>query len=271
MPSRIVNRAVVAAARKPYCEYTGRAGWTEVHHIRPRGAGGGDVAENLVSLHPEVHRLVHDGKVNRYALVLVVARREKLNPEEVCARIGLPVPEAWPEWEPPDPPSLEEVLQAVVSLDQEADEAKWLQGEILASLLECGLTKGWLASQLNRSRAFIHKRVLTWRAFPEEGSREPALWWEHHWLAARTDDPKGWLARAAEEGWSTREMARAIRESLDPGAAKDEDERRMTAARRLYSEVEELVAGGGPAAEWLREKLLDLLEPPAAVRKGSAA
>jgi len=42
----------------PWCEVCGSP-WIHVHHIRSRGAGGDDEAENLMSLCPEHHTEYH--------------------------------------------------------------------------------------------------------------------------------------------------------------------------------------------------------------------
>ena|GEM_PF-408853 len=258
-PVRVRNPKAVSLVRKPYCELTGRPCYPHFHHIKCRSQGGGDIPENLICLAPEVHAAVHAGKIDRYILVLVVARREKLAPEDVCARIGIPVPPVWPEWEPPETPSLEEVLQVVLSLEEHQDDAKWLQGELLAALMDAGATKKWLATQLRRSVSYIKKRVKTWRAFPDESLRVPELTWEHHRVAASTDDPRGWLERAADEGWSTRDLQLAIARERDPAKAGDAEERRQREAERLLDKVLKFLEEGGPQAKWLRERLLEEL------------
>ena len=74
---RIVNRKAVEQARQSFCELCGRPGPVHVHHIKSRGAGGGDVPENLISLCPECHAEVHAGLIPKAKLVRIAVRREQ--------------------------------------------------------------------------------------------------------------------------------------------------------------------------------------------------
>jgi len=52
----------------------------EVHHIKSRGAGGDDVAENLITLcvgptANDCHGKVHRGEISRETLREIIARR----------------------------------------------------------------------------------------------------------------------------------------------------------------------------------------------------
>lgn len=64
-PTRVKDRRAIELARRDWCELCGRPGAVHVHHIRSRGAGGDDVLENLISLCPECHDLVHRGRIPR--------------------------------------------------------------------------------------------------------------------------------------------------------------------------------------------------------------
>ncbi|RJX18223.1 MAG: hypothetical protein C4570_07220 [Ammonifex sp.] len=256
---RLKNASAIEAARKPYCEYSGRPGYSHTHHVRPKSLGGDDIPENLISLNPEVHQAVHDGKIDRRQLILIVAHREKLSPEEVCERIGEPVPSEWPDYAPPDPPSWEEILQLLLSLEEAQDDCKWHQGEILASLVECGVSQRAVASEIGKSASYVRERVKTWRAFPEEGTRVRELSWQHHRIAAKTDDPQDWIAKASDNGWSTRDFERAIKEARNPSSALTQEEKELKQAEALFAKLEEAVAKGGPAGKWLLEKMENLL------------
>jgi len=51
-PHRITSKAAIGKARKDYCELCDRRGFVHVHHIKSKGSGGNDEADNLVSLCP---------------------------------------------------------------------------------------------------------------------------------------------------------------------------------------------------------------------------
>ena len=75
-PRRIRDPAAIAEARKPWCEYCGRWGLMEIHHVKSRGSGGHDVAENLVNLCVGCHKRVHNGQIPRRNIECIVRRRE---------------------------------------------------------------------------------------------------------------------------------------------------------------------------------------------------
>lgn len=60
-PERVVNKALINSYRGKSCALCGKNEGTVGHHIKTRGAGGGDVRENLVPLcvshHAEVHNI----------------------------------------------------------------------------------------------------------------------------------------------------------------------------------------------------------------------
>ena len=47
----------------------------------------------------------------------------------------------------------------------------------------------------------------------EIGERSPNLSHHHHTVAAKTDDPHGWIQKAKDNEWSTRELEAAIKEA----------------------------------------------------------
>lgn len=269
--NRVKSPSAIEAARKHYCEYSGRTGFVHVHHVRPRSLGGEDIPENLISLSPEVHQAVHDGKVDRRVLILIVARRENLTPKEVCARIGEPVPSDWPDFEPPGEVSWEEAIQLAVSLEEAVDDCKWRQGEIFAALVDAGATQRQVASEIGKSGSYVRERIKTWRAFPEEDTRVRDLSWQHHRIAAKTDDPQKWIAKASDNGWSTRDLERAVKEARSPGSALTQEEKELKQAEALFANLEEVVAKGGPAGKWLLEKTENLLYELGVLKKGARA
>lgn len=75
-PHRIVDPQAIKTARKPYCEYCRKWGYTEAHHIKTRGSGGDDVPSNLVGLCRECHDKAHRGLISKERLREIVGRRE---------------------------------------------------------------------------------------------------------------------------------------------------------------------------------------------------
>ncbi len=247
-----------------YCEYCGKPGYVEVHHIKSRGSGGSDHPLNLIKLCVAHHREAQEYRIDKYVLVALVARRESVTPEEVCKAIGLPVPEEFPS--PPErqpEPTLEELIQACISLKEEAEEIKWVKAQLLYAILTTGVTASWVASQINASASWVRKLVKTYRAFPSEDMRVPEVGFEMHYIAAMSPDPAGYLARAADEGLSTRQLRKLIKEETASDEMKsiieEEEEKEMREARRVLMDAEEVISKGGPAAEWLRNELKDLV------------
>ena len=66
-PKRIKNKN--ALARRGYCQLCGRGGYTEMHHIKSRGSGGDDVAENLIECCLPHHRAIHQGLISKAELL----------------------------------------------------------------------------------------------------------------------------------------------------------------------------------------------------------
>jgi len=79
---RIVDRLAVLRVRvyaKNICEYSGKYGDIEVHHIVSRGAGGDDVEENLIALNYEVHNLAQEYQIEPARLKEIAqARADKI-------------------------------------------------------------------------------------------------------------------------------------------------------------------------------------------------
>lgn len=83
-PVRIKNPNAISAARKKYCELCGVPVHPEqihVHHIKSRGSGGHDQADNLISLCWRCHLKVHEGRIGRARLFSCVQGREPLGPK----------------------------------------------------------------------------------------------------------------------------------------------------------------------------------------------
>lgn len=74
-----------AAAECEWCGERNR-GRLDPHHLFGRGVGGGtrlDVRINLVALCRQCHGKLHNGNIERAALLMVVAKREQMTVDAV--------------------------------------------------------------------------------------------------------------------------------------------------------------------------------------------
>lgn len=72
--SRIVNPKVYEEVHLDYCEYCGKAGRTEKHHIIFRSHGGPDEEWNIVNLCRKCHRRAH-GTIEPKLTIKDIVRR----------------------------------------------------------------------------------------------------------------------------------------------------------------------------------------------------
>ncbi|MGI9951325.1 HNH endonuclease signature motif containing protein [Moorellaceae bacterium AZ2] len=256
---RIEDPKAVKAARKPYCELCGEKAYGEPHHIRTRGAGGSDIPENLIQLCWEHHVAVHAGRLPRGDLVAVVAAREGKTPEEICRIIGLnlKVDRVLMKQIPPVAAALDDLLQALVSLEEVDDDAKFLKGEIMAELVRREVPLGEIAAYARCSAALVREYIKTYEAFPDESTRVPELSHYHHRLAAGTPDPLYWIQEAAKHHWSTREMREAIKEAM--GEKLTEEDKMFLKAEECLKLAARVINYGGAPGEWLVARLEEIL------------
>ena len=85
--ARIRNQETIEKCKLPNCEICGRMTNNEPHHIITRGAGGPDIAENLIQLCPICHTKAHSGDFTREKLFDIVARRLKTTREQIEEKI----------------------------------------------------------------------------------------------------------------------------------------------------------------------------------------
>ena len=62
---RVKDPEAIEAARKSYCQVCYTRFGLHVHHIKTRGAGGGDIPENLICLCWKCHAKAHSGEINK--------------------------------------------------------------------------------------------------------------------------------------------------------------------------------------------------------------
>ena len=275
---RVEDRRAIQDVRKEYCELCGANASGEPHHIKPRSLGGGDVKENLIQLCTKCHNLAQERKISHHELIPLVAKREGLKISQVYAAVGLQEPQEEPEEKLEEKIKsyvvglqrlkmnvdaerpLDELVQMLAVLSESEEETRWVQGEIVKILVARGAKKSWIAAQIGRSVTYVNNLLVTYEVFPDGSSRVPELKWTHHKIAAvKSKDPRAWIARAADEGMSTRQLERAI--TLEEGSREEKDrvveqeEKELREAEKVFKKMAEVIERGGPAAEWLKSEL----------------
>lgn len=89
--ARIENKKLInQKAHK--CEYCHKRNcYTNTHHIKSKGSGGGDTEENLIELCSNCHRKVHDGIIKKQDLLKIIERRKKMSNNKGITLIALVV------------------------------------------------------------------------------------------------------------------------------------------------------------------------------------
>jgi len=260
-PIRVKSKKTIQECKKHFCEHCGKKATGEPHHIRPRSLGGSDIPENLIQLCFDCHRAAHDGKILYPVFVAIVARRESLSVEEVCARIGWPVPEETKIDVPgfSTERTLDELIQLYISLQENEDDNRWSKGAVCLAITEgMGVSTRLTASWLGCSAAQVRQMVKTYNAFPDEAMRVPSLSWRHHCVAANTEEPCKWIASAADNDWSTRQM----QEKIDITKGKiSKTSSQLKNAEKAYRLAKEVIEESGFPADWLIGKLTGILYP----------
>lgn len=153
--------------------------------------------------------------------------------------------------------NLEDYISAYIDLKQQAEDNKFLRGQLLSDMLNMGVKVKWISSQTGDSPAQIRELVKTYRAFPEESLRVPELSWYHHRLAANTDDPAEWIKRAADNQWSTREMREQILITQGRKEEVTESKKKLLAkAEKYIAALKEIMAKDSE----LQSLILSMLE-----------
>ena len=116
--------------------------------------------------------------------------------------------------------SYDEALSALQELNARDVLGPFHVGDIVHGLVaqDTEQVTKQLAHDLGRSLAWVRQRDLVARIFrPDErlelwGGEEPPppVTWRHHWIAAGTEDPHGWVKLAIEKQLSTRQLEEVI-------------------------------------------------------------
>ena len=74
-----------------------------------------------------------------------------------------------------------------------------------------GLTPDQMAGAFGVSAGQVRKLLRVWAVFADPATRIPTLHWGHYLRAVTTDAPLDWTRRAADAGWSTRDLDEAVK------------------------------------------------------------
>lgn len=148
--------------------------------------------------------------------------------------------------------SPEHLIQHLITLEQDDVDRAFEKGQVASYLLLMGYTYSSLGYEIKRTGEYIRVLVKTYEAFPTEDDRRyPELSFYHYRLASRKDNPHHWMEEAQNNGWSTREMAEAIK-----GNPVSEDYQQ---AEQLLFKVKTMLADEN-VGQWFRDKLITLLD-----------
>lgn len=150
--------------------------------------------------------------------------------------------------------SYEELIQAFINAETDKDGSSWKQAAIAFYLKErMAVQAKTVSSDVGKSPRYVNQLVKTFSAFPEEGDRALDLSFSHHLKAAETDDPAYWIAQAADNHWSVRELQRAIN-----GEEPQLDE--LAIAKKLWEKVVDTLEKGGEAADYIVHEIIMTVE-----------
>lgn len=257
------NMAEINAVRKPYCEKCGNpaTGWP--HHIKTRGAGGKDDRRNLIQLCDCCHDLAQQYKIPRLDLVVIVARREGITVQEIYEMNGWYFDDKLPHEisiaNPVVGKTFEEVLELYLFCLEKGESSMWERAAVITVMHDCmKLKPRQIASALGCSSSLVRKMARVFNAFPNNEDRIPVLSFRHHIIASHSSNPAEWLAKAADNEWSTRQLQEAINTTKETEEIKKD--KIWNKAEQSLNLVQEVIDNGGEAADWLKEEIAKILK-----------
>jgi len=165
-PKRIEDKKAIEEARKDYCEYCVSNWNLQVHHVKSKGSGGGDVPENLITLCAKCHTKAHNGEISKEEL------RARKRPRK----------------------TLEERLTRLAELKEAGRATSWSFGDEAAETVDeygRGAIKR-IANDAHCSAEWVRQVIKIARAFPKE-LRYPDVDWsiyrETYYAAGREKKP----------------------------------------------------------------------------------
>lgn len=145
------------------------------------------------------------------------------------------------------------IISMLCDIKESESEALWSQGALIYVLKNrLNVQTGDIAHYLNCTSRHVNSLAKTFAAFPGEDDRNKQLTFNHHAVAAGTDDPAFWLSEAEENSYSIRELKQAIKPTPE--------DTEMRQAQNLLERLEKFLEQGGDAAEWLKEEAEKVLE-----------
>lgn len=249
-----------------YCEHCGTSDHhiaIHKHHVKSRGAGGPEIPENEIQLCAMCHTKVHSGHIKRSILIAIIAKRLEVAVESIYNTLGwifdgktleeirgidLPGLE-----NPYMGKSLEEVLSDYFMEVEKETGSIWNRAALLTTMQECyGLKPNAIASFTGNSASTCRKMIKTFSVFGDPDTRITYLSFRHHQEASYSTDPYRWIAEAADNEMSTRQLREAIKaDGLGPVAVK---EQRMAKAERITMMISEILAIEDEVSRWLTEQ-----------------
>ena len=208
---------VIEAMRKDYCECCGKPteGWPQF--IKSQGAGGAEIAENLIQICPSCNQDIHNGTIPRKTLIEIIAKRENREIRDVYEILGWLHDDKCPDEvilgdNPVAGKTYEDILNMYLQCVEVGQDSLWNRSALTTVMSEyMQMTPKNIASAVGCSASLCRKMVRTFNAFPMEESRVPFLSYRHHQIAAHTDNPQQWIEKACNNQWSTRQMEEQIR------------------------------------------------------------
>lgn len=144
--------------------------------------------------------------------------------------------------------SYETIMQELVNTCEAESDTLWRRAALIYVATErMKIKAGDIAGKIFKSGSHVRQLKQTFAAFPEETDRLAELTFSHHAEAARTDNPKYWLAQAADHSWSVRELRRAAKGETVKDVLRE--------AETAWNKVLKIIEGGGPAGAWLEQQV----------------
>lgn len=114
--------------------------------------------------------------------------------------------------------------QAVVTARQEQGSWDWTLAALAVEGAALGQTPKQMAGPFGRSASRVRRLLQVWRAFPAAEDRPEGLAFDHYVEAVTTEAPADWIAVAADEHWSVRQLRDAIKvaQAADPSQVQQD-------------------------------------------------